>query len=161
MAHRRRFSNGLASYLKRYATTFRKISGLLEGLAADIKGGVDTVRHGFNCKAARRFVELMAPFAADDPQYLLMAAAIFAEIADFFDDIADQMQYMKIVVILEMIELVAKFAIAFYMAAFTAGGSLSLDSPSSLGWSFSGDRDLEAGCWRAVRPGLRQVCRLS
>ncbi len=118
------FPRGRGAYLKGYAGSFRQLGGMLDRLGGDVAATAQKIQHSFNGKAARRLLQLLGPFAMENPQYLLTAGAIFLELANFLDGTAEQMEYMKLVVILELVELLAELAIAFYLAAFTGGGSV-------------------------------------
>src|SRR6266550_7265562 len=95
------------------AAVWSAASGALkEQIAPGLVQLVTEIRAGFSGKAARRFADEIAPFVADEPQYLPATAEQFTELAAMLEKAAVMVEYLKLVTILELVMLLAEMAIA-------------------------------------------------
>jgi hypothetical protein len=94
-------------------------------LGPELAEAVNKIRREFRGKAALRFADRMAPYVVEPPYYVDTATQRFKALAALLRQTALQVQYVKYVSILSLIELLAEIAWAVAMAGPTFGGSMA------------------------------------
>src|SRR6266540_4321418 len=94
-------------------------------LGPELAEAVNKIRREFRGKAALRFADRMAPYVVEPPYYVDTAVQRFKALAALLRQTALQVQYVKYVSILSLIELLAEIAWAVAMAGPTFGGSMT------------------------------------
>ncbi|MEU5844924.1 scabin-related ADP-ribosyltransferase, partial [Saccharopolyspora shandongensis] len=93
-------------------------------LRPEVVRAVAKIRSEFRGKAAMRFADRMAPLV-ESPGYLDDVMQGFEGTADFLQQMSVQTEYVKLVTILSLIELLVEMAWAIAMSGPTFGGSMA------------------------------------
>jgi hypothetical protein len=87
-------------------------------LEPQLSDSVRGIRSSFFGAAEQGFADMMAPYSVDKPHYLESAAEQFDSANKFLGDTSVQVQYVKLISILSLIELLAEIAWALGVAPF-------------------------------------------
>lgn len=91
-------------------------AGLTDELAPVVVAAVNGIRANFSGAGERAYAASMAKFVSEEPRYLYVAAEELTKAATAARKTALQVQYVKLIIILTIIELMIEFAIALVMA---------------------------------------------
>src|SRR5262249_37901033 len=94
-------------------------------LAPQITHAVNYIRANFDGRAEQGFAETMAPYTVDQPHYIQSATEQFRQLETFLEDTSVQVEYVKLISIISLIELLAEIAWAIASAPFTGGASMT------------------------------------
>src|SRR5262249_44389016 len=94
-------------------------------LEPQIAHAVNTIRLTFDGRAEQGFAETMAPYTVDKPHYIQSATEQFRQLETFLEDTSVQVEYVKLISIISLIELLAEIAWAIAAAPFTGGASMT------------------------------------
>ncbi|HWS31765.1 MAG TPA: hypothetical protein VN408_03370 [Actinoplanes sp.] len=96
-------------------------NAMVNELAPLIVASVEAIRATFDGDAERAYADEMAKFVNAEPKYLYVAAEQLAAAAESTRETGTQVEYVKIVIILSIVELMAELASAIAMAVFFPG----------------------------------------
>ncbi|MEV0135002.1 hypothetical protein AB0H83_41945 [Dactylosporangium sp. NPDC050688] len=91
-------------------------TGLTDELAPVVVAAVNGVRQNFSGAGERAFASSMAKFVSEEPRYLYVAAEELNKAGEAARKTALQVQYVKLIIILTIVELMIELAVAAAMA---------------------------------------------
>jgi hypothetical protein len=94
-------------------------------LEPQVTDSVRSIRSSFFGAAEQGFADMMAPYSVDEPHYIESAAEQFDSANKFLGDTSVQVQYVKLISILSLIELLVEIVWALAVAPFF---------PSAMTW---------------------------
>src|SRR6266540_621109 len=94
-------------------------------LEPQLTHAVNRIRTNFDGQAERGFADTMAPYSVDKPYYIHSAVEQFRQVETFLEDTSVQVEYVKLISILTLIELLAEIAWAVMASPFTGGASMA------------------------------------
>src|SRR6266568_3128962 len=97
---------------------------LKNDVAPEISLAVRNVQQGIEGQASPAFAANMAPYTERDPRYLYAAVDQYQSLAKFLDEGAVQVEYVHIMVFLQLALLLIQILWAYANAAWTLGGSM-------------------------------------
>ncbi|TDC99267.1 hypothetical protein E1181_29785, partial [Saccharopolyspora terrae] len=111
--------------LRKLSDSWRNTSARLRSeLTPELAQAIKLIRSEFYGKAAMRFADRMAPYVESNG-YIETAATGYEQIAGFLKQLSVQTEYVKLVSLLSLIELLAEIAWAIAMAGPTFGASMA------------------------------------
>ncbi|WP_461155513.1 WXG100-like domain-containing protein, partial [Saccharopolyspora tripterygii] len=111
--------------LRKLSESWRNTSNRLRSeLTPELAQAIKLIRSEFYGKAAMRFADRMAPYVESNG-YIETAATGYEQIAGFLKQLSVQTEYVKLVSLLSLIELLAEIAWAIAMAGPTFGASMA------------------------------------
>jgi hypothetical protein len=94
-------------------------------LEPQLTHAVNRIRTTFTGQAELGFADTMAPYSVDKPYYIHSAVEQFLQAETFLEDTSVQVEYVKLISILTLIELLAEIAWAIAASPFTGGASMA------------------------------------
>ncbi|MBX7266402.1 hypothetical protein KIF24_10435 [Micromonospora sp. Llam7] len=96
-------------------------TGLTDDLAPLVVAAVNGIRANFEGEAERAYAASMAKFVTEHPRYLYTAADELIKAGDAARKTGTQVQYVKLIIILTIVELMVELAVTVALAFFFPG----------------------------------------
>ncbi len=92
-------------------------------LIPQINTAINRIQQGFNSDASQEFVNSMAAYTTAQPQYFVSAASQLETLSGFAYDTAAQVDYMKLMCVLILVELLVELVVTQILSFFDFGMS--------------------------------------
>ncbi|WP_432838042.1 hypothetical protein [Dactylosporangium sp. CA-092794] len=109
------------THLFSYGSTLQSAAGSVEAAHPHLVDGVRQISSGVSGQAQHAFVASMQPYVNHNPGYLRSAATSMRRAGRDIRDLGTQVQYVKMMIIATIVELMAEFAAAMAFSFFNPG----------------------------------------